>query len=473
MRTVAYVLKIRRPATHASKTRIIVRSQMAEALLIPAPSSLSLNRGSAFDLLCACATANPSAAQIGRIESTIHSVLGKSEQRTTNDENWNEFLRLAEHHGVLALVARNLTAHARDLPPKIERSLESAYTANLRRSLWFAAELMRILHHLERKRLRALPYKGPVLAQTAYGDLGLRSFSDLDLLISPADFAQARQALAEIGYQPSRQLAPAVERLWLRMGYERSFDGAAGKNLVELQWNLLPYFYAVDSQSANFRFDDLLARASRTVLGATEGPIELQANLEADAQANLRTNVQANAQSIPCLSPEDSLLVLCLHAAKHLWTRLIWVADIAESLRMPGIDFALVISRARALGITRILAVNVWLAEHLLAVATPLSARDLRAYDSEVQLLGEECAARLRSAATYDFESAEYFRQILKLRERPSDRWRYLWRLVSTPGPGDVAAVALPETMFPLYRAVRIGRLLRKCFPAGQSPKRS
>jgi hypothetical protein len=453
---------------HALKTRIIVRSQMAEALLIPAPSSLSLNRGSAFDLLCACATADPSAAQIGRIESTIHSVFGKSEQRTTNDENWKEFVRLAEHHGILALVARNLTAHARDLPPEIERSLESAYAANLRRSLWFAAELLRIMQHFERRQLRALPYKGPVLAQTAYGDLGLRSFSDLDLLISPADFARARQALAEIGYQPSRQLAPAVERLWLRTGYERSFDGAAGKNLVELQWNLLPYFYAVDSQSANFRFDDLLARASRTVLGATEVPMELPANLGADAQANLRTNVQASAQSIPCLSPEDSLLVLCLHAAKHLWTRLIWVADIAESLRMPGIDFELVILRARALGITRILAVSVWLAEHLLAAATPLSARDLLAYDSEVQLSGEECAARLRSAATYDFESAEYFRQVLKLRERPSDRWRYLWRLVSTPGPGDVAAVALPETMFPLYRAVRIGRLLRKCFPAGQ-----
>jgi hypothetical protein len=459
---------------HALKTRIIVRSQMAAALLPSPPSKLPLKRSSSFDLLCVCATANPSTAQIGRIESTIHSVFAKSERRTTNDENWNEFLRLAEYHGVFALVARNLTSHARDLPPEIERSLESAYAANLRRSLWFAAELMRIMHHFERKQLRALPYKGPVLAQTAYGDLGLRSFSDLDLLISSADFAQAKQALAEIGYQPSRQLAPAVERLWLRTGYERSFDGAAGKNLVELQWDLLPYFYAVDSRSANFRFDDLLARAGRTVLGATEARTELLANLEANAQANFRTNVQANVQTgVPCLSPEDSLLALCLHAAKHLWTRLIWVADIAESLRMPGIDFALVNSRARALGITRILGVSVWLAEHLLAAATPLSTRDLLAYDSEVQLLGEECAARLRGAATYDFESAEYFRQILKLRERPSDRWRYLWRLVSTPGPGDIAAVPLPRTMFPLYRAVRIGRLLRKCFPAGQRSKRS
>ncbi|MFZ3262484.1 MAG: nucleotidyltransferase family protein [Terriglobales bacterium] len=408
---------------------------MAEALLVPAAPSVALKGSGALKLLCACAKARPDPEEIQTIE-----------RRNGPAFDWDEFLRLGEHHGVLALVARNLTAHARALPLEIERSLDSAYAANLRRSLWFAAELMRIVQHFERKQLRALPYKGPVLAQTAYGDLGLRSFSDLDLLISPADFSQAKQVLSELGYHPSQQLPPAVERLWLRTGYERSFDGAAGKNLVELQWNLLPYFYAVDSRSADFRFDDLLARAGRTALGATEIPTEGPAG-------------------VPCLSPEDSLLVLCLHAAKHLWTRLIWITDIAESLRMPGIDFDLVIARARALGIARILGVSVWLAEHLLAAPIPLNVRNLIAHDTDVPLLGEGCAARLRGAATYDFESAQYFRQILKLRERRSDRWRYLGRLIWTPGPGDIAAVALPETMFALYRAVRVGRLLGKCVP--------
>ena len=410
---------------------------MAEASLSSPSPSATLNRSGSFELLCACAIANPGPEQIARIESAVHSVFAKSEPRTANDENWNEFLRLAEHHGVLALVARNLTQYARDLQPEILQSLEAAYAENVRRSLWFAAELMRIMRHFAEKQLRALPYKGPVLAQSAYGDLGLRSFSDLDLLISPGDFVQAKQALAEIGYRPAQEFSPAVERLWLRTGYERSFDGAAGKNLVELQWNLLPYFFAVDLRSADFRFEDLLARAGRTTLGATE-------------------------VDVPCLSHEDSLLALCLHAAKHLWMRLIWVADIAESLRRPGIDFAFVASRARALGITRIVGVSFWLAEHLLAAAIPSSARALLAHDSEVPLLGEEYAARLARTAAYDFESTDYFRRIFRLRERSSDRWRYLWRLVSTPGPGEVAAIALPETMFPLYRAVRIGRLLRK-----------
>ena len=135
------------------------------------------------------------------------------------------------------------------------------------------------------------------------------------------------------------------------------------------------------------------------------------------------------------------MLVLCLHGAKHLWMRLIWVADIAGSLRVPGIDFAAVVERARTLGIARIVGVSLWLSE---------------------RLLGAGFATRLARAAAYDFESVEYFRQILKLRERPGDRWRYLWRLTWTPGRGEVAAVELPERLFPLYCVVRIGRLLRK-----------
>jgi hypothetical protein len=392
---------------------------MTEVLPTSPASSTVPQRENEFELLCALTGVELGQERIERIANWNFSNL-----------DWSEFLRLAEHHGVLPLAARNLIEHSRGLPPEIERSLRSAYDANLRRSLWFAAELARIMQHFERRQLRAVPYKGPMLAQTAYGNVGLRNFSDLDFLISPTDFNRAKQALAEIGYRPSAHFTPAVERFWLRKGYERAFDSAAGPNLVELQWALLPHFYAVD-----LRGQDLLARAGRTVVGGCE---------------------------VPCLSPEDSLLVLCLHAAKHLWTRLIWLADIAETLRSQTIDHSLVLSRARARGVARILGVSFWLAKNALRAELPKTAEELLSADPRAPVLGSEFAERLARGAIYDFESTEYFRLILKLRERRGDRWRYLWRLVWTPGTGDIAAVQLPEPLFPLYRIVRIGRLLRK-----------
>ncbi len=412
----------------------------------PEPSTLLSQSGTRpqtlrddeFELLCAVAGTNLSASRRERVANCDFSTF-----------EWGKFNALAEHHGVFPLAARKLieidaAETTPRLPAEIARSLQSAYETNLRRNLWFASELVRILQHYDSKQLQAIPYKGPVLAQMAYGDLALRRFSDLDLLIRPTDFERGKQALSEIGYHPSNELTAAVERFWLRKGNERVFDGPGGKHLLELQWAILPHFYAVDSQVTDFhpndlRVENLIRRARRSVLCESE---------------------------VPCLSAEDSLLVLCLHAAKHLWMRLIWLTDIAETLRSQSagdpIDHSLVLSRAHALGIVRILAVSFWLVKNLLLDEIPAWAEEAISSDPRVPALGREFAERLARSAAYDFESTEYFRLILRLRERPTDRACYLWRLLWTPGEGDLAAIHLPESLFPLYRLIRVGRLLKR-----------
>ena len=391
-------------------------SALAVELNPPSPEECSSKE---FDLLCACAGVELFPGRIARIARAAEST-----------PDWDALFRQAEFHGVLPLLAYNLTEHARTLSPEVEAFLRSTYEENVRRNLWFANELVRTIGGLDKERVRAVPYKGPVLAASVYGDLALRSFSDLDLLISPDAFDQSKQALQALGYRPSEQLTPPVERFWLKKGYERSFDSSNGKNLLELQWALLPYFYAVD-----LRLEDLLARSVHTLVGG---------------------------KKVPCLSPEDSLLVLCLHAAKHLWTRLIWVCDIAETMRTQTVDYELLLLRARETGILRIVGVSVWLTKHLLEATVPPAFQEVITADPEVRILGQEFAARLARQATYDLDSSDYFRLIRRLRERRQDRWRYLWLLIWTPGAGDLAVAQLPDALFPLYRLVRLARLLRR-----------
>ena len=406
--------------------------------LPPAPAHGAISgRSDEFELLCALASARLTAERSERVAKWNLSAF-----------DWTEFLRLAEHHGVLPLVARNLLEENHStpivgLPPQIEGSLRSAFESNLKSSLWFAAELGRIMQHFERRHLRALPYKGPVLAQTVYHDVALRSFSDLDLLIASADFDRAKRALAEIGYRPTQEIAPALERFWLRNGNERSFDSAAGKNLLEIQWALLPRFYAIDPEAEDLAVESLIARAASAVIGECE---------------------------MPSLSAEDLFLVLCLHAAKHLWTRLIWLVDIAETLRTQTIDYAVVFSRARALGVVRILGVSFWLVQNVLQAQLPQPLKEMISDDLRVPALGRHFADRLARGATYNFESTEYFRFILQLRERRRDQCRYLWRLFWIPGIGDLAAVQLPEMFFPLYHFVRIGRLTQRILRTSLNP---
>src|SRR6267378_6900439 len=330
----------------------------------PGPSSQTGRSSREFDFLCACACVEPAPDRGARIADWNGSPF-----------DWSELLRLAEHHGVLPLVARNLSTHARGLPLQVEQSFRSAFDGNARRNLWFASELVRITDYFEKKNMRAIPYKGPTLAESAYGDVALRNFGDLDFLISPVEFEHAKHALGELGYQPSSDLSPAVECFWLRNGYERSFDSAAGKYLVELQWGLLPRFFAVD-----FRIADLLLRSRSASIGGRE---------------------------VLGLSPEDSLLVLCLHAAKHLWMRLIWICDIAETMRTQKLDWLIVEARASQLGILRMVGVSFWLAQTLLAFPLCEPAQMIVSHDAEVPALGEEFAARAARGATYDFESTK------------------------------------------------------------------
>jgi len=175
------------------------------------------------------------------------------------------------------------------------------------------------LECLESHGIAAIPYKGPVLAESLYQDVALRQFSDLDVLIDAADLVRARTAVRELGYSPVMALTRAQEGTYLGSGYELAFDGPAGRNLLELKWRILPRFYAID-----FQMDKLFERASSLELGG---------------------------KKIRSLSSEDLLLVLCVHVAKHRWGRLSWLRDIAETIRTQAIDYELVWDEARALGV--------------------------------------------------------------------------------------------------------------------------
>jgi hypothetical protein len=55
--------------------------------------------------------------------------------------------------------------------------LRRHYERNARRNIYLAAQLALLLEALRAENIPAIPYKGPVLAALAYGDLTLREFA--------------------------------------------------------------------------------------------------------------------------------------------------------------------------------------------------------------------------------------------------------------------------------------------------------
>lgn len=345
-----------------------------------------------------------------------------------DDLNWEKFLGLAERHRVVPQVYAQLAKCLGQIPEACATKLHRAYQENARKALWFTNELLGILKHLADNGIRAVPYKGPALAQLLYGDVTARQFSDLDILVDPQDVVSARVALGTLGYRPTIELSAPEERAYVDSGYEYSCDGPAGPHLLELQWRILPKFYAIELEAA-----ELFARAHSTQIGG---------------------------ECVQSLHADDLLLVLCVHAAKHVWGQLSWICDIGRLAQSPEIDWKEVWNRARVLGIRRIVALSLVLARDLTGLEMPLCAVEWMGQDEEMDSLLREILRGLHSH--WNTEAVAYFQLMMRLRERWSDRAKFVSRLTATPSVSEWKSVRLPETLFPLYRGVRVARLMRR-----------
>ena len=340
---------------------------------------------------------------------------------------WQRLFALADHHGTQPLLYQALSRVEDTVPPPEMHSLSQCCQANLRKALLLSRELIRIMEHLAALGIEVMPYKGPALAELLYTDIGLRQPGDIDLLIHPRDLPSIRDAVRELGYAPHQHLTTWEERAYLKSGYEYAFDGPAGPNLLELQWAIQPRFYAVD-----FDMNGLFQRA---------------------------VTLAVAGRQMKTPSPADYFLILSLHAAKHVWGRLVWLCDIAQLMSRPGLDWNWIGSQAQDLGIARLLRITLLAAHQLLGASIPAAAEPVLRQDRATPALVQEIQAHIVSQSAFNVESLAYFRLMLRLRERGSDRLRFLARLAFTPGPGEWAAVRLPRALFPLYPLVRLARL--------------
>jgi putative nucleotidyltransferase-like protein len=345
----------------------------------------------------------------------------------TPNLDWDFVLEAGQRHSVLPLVHRALAQHG-GVPAATRETLESLFQQSVRRNLFFTAELMRLLDGFSEQGISVLPYKGPTLAQALYGDIALRAFADLDLLVRPSDVPGATEVLETLGYTADPPISAARRSAHLALASEQMFRRTAGAALVELQWRITPAYFSVD-------FD--LERFWRTAV-----PVSL------------------GSRQVPALAPEVLLLVLSVHGAKHHWQSLVWIADIAQLLRKyPDLDWDSVLQIARSMGIERLLFLALVLSVKLFSAGLPELVWQQAASDPALPgLFG--CVERNLASEVRSVPSLSDHWFSLCGRKRWRDRFRYVARLGFTPNPQDWALFPLPSALSPLYFGIRPLRLL-------------
>lgn len=301
---------------------------------------------------------------------------------------------------------------------------------NTARNHWLATELCRVLEDFEEHGIAAIPYKGPALAIQVYGDLKLRSFVDLDLLVRPGDETRAGDVLIARGYRPHLNLSPAQESFLSRSECDRVYL-REGRNIVlELHWAVAPPYFSVDIET-----EAILADCSRGGMYGRE-------------------------VGIP--SSEMLLLLLCVNGTKDLWTALEPVCSVNELVRRnPALDWARVVTLARRAGALRMLHVGLLLARQIFEL--PLPQKILTAIDADrpVKDLVNEARLRLAESEMPVPGLFEKTRFRIRSRERGRDQLRYCVLRLLTPTYKDCSP-ELPASLSFLYYALRPVRLLRE-----------
>lgn len=346
--------------------------------------------------------------------------------------DWGAFHRLAIDHRVFSLAFRALSLGAAGVVPAeaLER-LRALYFQNLARNMAVQKELLRVLEALKDSGCEAIAYKGPLLAETAYGDIGLRRFTDLDLIIREEDLERGAYALAGLGYG-----SPLPENARLLARYRRvlrdfAFTRPGGPCFVELQWRLTLRYHPL--------FPDM-----------------------EEVRGRLREETLAGVP-VRTLSWPDTLLVLCLHGLYHSWSHLQMVSDVAQAARrLSGPDWTEALGRAREQGGLRIFLLGLLLANRLLDAGLPPEVLEEAARDRFTSGLALRMSEGFFESSSYLIRARSFFFLEARMLQGTGRRVRYLVGRMFTPNEEDRQALDLPPLLYPFHPALRAARLFKK-----------
>lgn len=351
------------------------------------------------------------------------------------DLDWNLFIQLTSEQGTLPMVHKKLKVlNAAVVPQNVQRRLHLQYCSTALMNFYLAQELLQLLSLFRFNQIPAIPYKGPVLAVSAYGSLTLRQFLDLDILVDACDYDRSKAVLLSQGFQ-----------LLADYGWESHFISSNGGYCLDLHRRLTPRFFPYPIEFAN-----LWQR---------------------------RGEILFCGEEVPCLSREDSLLILTIQVAKDSWAnqpRLLKLCDIASYLqRNPTLDWELLLTEAGRIGALGIIFFGLRLVENLLGMALPTEISNrLKQQDSLASLVAQARDQLFMQLSDRGQESAqqaglaEQARFHSRLRERMRDRLPYgleplrlFFARLFIPNARDHAFLPLPEGLYFLYYAIRPIRL--------------
>jgi hypothetical protein len=374
------------------------------------------------ELLLAAAHLHPRPADVSRANAAMANA----------SIEWKHVIPLAHRHGVLPLLYRHLSTQTFDprlVPESALDLMRQDVERSVQRSLMLAAELVSLVNALEHEGIRAVPLKGPVLAQQVYGTVALRRILDLDLLVAEKDVERAVGLMVERGYRrPSSWGSSTLDALHHDVNHDVILHSTARSFRVELHY----YLYQ---------------------------PLGRQRWRLADIEDELEP-YSFFGNSVWVMRPETLLVYLCVHGTLHAWERIEWIGGVAQLLRSGRVsNWEWVAESARRRAAEGALRSGLHLVEELFDV--PIPTTELRG-----GWLSRGAAHSVARRLTSDPHkvSSPTATLVHHVRTETGIRSRLMrvWSTLFVPLVEDRATMPLPRALSPLHYVLRPARLVLK-----------
>lgn len=346
--------------------------------------------------------------------------------------DWEELLSKAHAHRLTPLLWFHLKHFKEKLPSETRHRLETLYQENLRRSFFQTGELIKLCKLFDADDIPVIPYKGPALAAQIYGDISLREFADLDLLIRWKDVHKARKLLLEHGFQMAVEIPDEKFNLYSRSECDQVFTRNETGVYLELHWALTPPYFCF--------------------------------HLTTEELLNNAVDITLSGRKLKGFNAEELLLVLCVNGTKEIWRRLEWLCTIAELIKQnPRMDWGRVQKEAQKYKSERMLFVCLYLVRELFDAALPEDVNKMLESDKSIPAIADMAIESLfQKERSFSRTRMHLFR--LKTRENFFVRVNYCLLRLTTPTYKDITAIRFPRSLFFLYYLVRPSRLIFNFF---------
>ncbi len=342
--------------------------------------------------------------------------------------DWQGLYATALENKVLPLIYKHFAREFSNfIPDSILHMMRNFCTANSIRNLSMFNALVILQKRLAKQGIEFISFKGPLLAGAIFGDIGLRIFSDLDLLVGEHQLGKAVTILLEDGFVFDLDME---QERYLKMIKNLHHAVLVKEQIVvELHWELSGrYFWNP------LRYEDLI---------------------------NHTKQVKIASHTFTVLSPTDSLIYLAIHGCRHYWNKHDYIVCIAESVKAePELCWAETLERARQIGALHMLLLALGLAQELTLLKLPQKVQQELDKCAEIQNYCREYSQRTwmtkqSIANNYRF----YLRYNRHLLMKKRDWLAYALRPLLIPSYHDWQWLNLPIYLAFLYYPLRPFRL--------------